>query len=102
MLKRQNIEIEAEGAHAAASATDGAAALDALFRTSKLMWSPRRSRSRSASTNLIWPPGDSTVEKTGNAGRRLGGPSAARWTSPPAAAVPVFSTVLSPGGQIRS
>jgi uncharacterized protein YukE len=66
MLKAQNIEIEAEGAHAAASATDGAAALDALFRTSKLDVVLAPVTIAFGIHDLIWPPGDSTVEKTGN------------------------------------
>ena len=66
MLKAQNIQIEAEGAHAAASATDGAAALEALFRTSKLDVILAPVTIAFGIHDLIWPPGDSTWEKTGN------------------------------------
>jgi uncharacterized protein YukE len=66
MLKAQNIEIEAEGAHAATSATDGAAALDALFRTSKLDVILAPVTIAFGIHDLIWPPGDSNWEKTGN------------------------------------
>jgi hypothetical protein len=66
MLKAQNIEIEAEGTHAATSATSGAAALDALFRTSKIDVILAPVTIAFGIHDLIWPPGDSTWEKTGN------------------------------------
>jgi uncharacterized protein YukE len=66
MLKAQNVEIEAEGAHAATSATSGAAALDALFRTSKIDVILAPVTIAFGIHDLIWPPGDSGWEKTGN------------------------------------
>jgi len=66
MLKAQNVEIEAKGAHAAASTSSGAAALDALFRTSKVDVILAPVTIAFGIHDLIWPAGDSTVEKTGN------------------------------------
>lgn len=66
MLKAQNIEIAEKGAHAATGATDGAEALNALFRTSKVDLVLAPVTIAFGIHDLIWPPGNSGWEKTGN------------------------------------
>ena len=66
MVKAQNIEIAEQGAHAADRATSGGEALDALFRTSKIDVILAPVAIAFGIHDLIWPPGDSTWERTGN------------------------------------
>jgi uncharacterized protein YukE len=66
MLKSQNIAIAEKGAHAAASTTSGAAALDALFRTSRIDVILAPVTIAFGIHDLIWPAGDGPVEKTAN------------------------------------
>lgn len=62
MLKGQDIEIAEQGEHVAGSAS----ALDALFRTSKLDVVLAPVTIAFGIHDLIWPPGDTAWERTGN------------------------------------
>lgn len=66
MMKAQAIDIAEQGEHAAEAASDGASALDALFRTSKLDVLLAPVTIAFGIHDLIWPSGSSGWEKTGN------------------------------------